>query len=399
MVDSSVEITKTGVGMGTPAYMSPEQGQGMGVDARSDIYSLGIVLFEMLTGRVPFEGDTPMAVVIKHMTAALPLPRGIHPDIPEPVERVILKASAKAPEDRYQTAGEMVRALQQALGAPAVPIVSEVAARPEYVEVEQIVAPPVIFPSVALLVVKGESVGSEYLLDTDRAVIGRDSKCDVAIRDEAASRQHAKLSREEDHFILLDLESANGTFVNGQRIYIPWELRDGDRIQIGETVLEFRELIGSDELSWQERPDRLAALQNDWQGAVESLHNDGAFRSHVAAIVANMSDSLGFKMQSQGEKRRRLISFPLDAPTLRLKIPPTFPALFLQREHVTPHDVEDLRDLIDDLGASNRFGLFIALQDPQETRSRFDETLRSMCDLVVLGEEDIARIVRMREWI
>jgi hypothetical protein len=64
---------------------------------------------------------------------------------------------------------------------------------------------------------------------------------------------------------------------------------------------------------------------------------------------------------------------------------------------VTPYDAEDLRDLIDDMGASNRFGLFITLKDPQETRSLVDETLRSMCDLIVLGKEDIARIVRIRD--
>jgi serine/threonine protein kinase len=114
MAASSVQITKTGVGVGTPAYMSPEQAQGKPVDARSDIYSLGIVLFEMLTGRVPFEADTPLAILIKHLTAPLPLPREVNPDIPEPVERVILKAVAKAPEDRFQRVSEMVEALRRA---------------------------------------------------------------------------------------------------------------------------------------------------------------------------------------------------------------------------------------------------------------------------------------------
>jgi len=114
MAASSMQITKTGVGVGTPAYMSPEQAQGKPVDARSDIYSLGIMLFEMLTGQVPFDADTPLAVLIKHLTAALPLPREVNPDISEPVERVILKAVAKAPEDRYQRVSEMVEGLRQA---------------------------------------------------------------------------------------------------------------------------------------------------------------------------------------------------------------------------------------------------------------------------------------------
>jgi serine/threonine protein kinase len=114
MAAASVQLTKTGVGLGTPAYMSPEQAQGKPVDGQSDIYSLGIMLFEMLTGQVPFEADTPLAVLIKHLTAPLPLPRKVNPDIPEPVERIILKAMAKAPEDRFQRVSGMVEALKRA---------------------------------------------------------------------------------------------------------------------------------------------------------------------------------------------------------------------------------------------------------------------------------------------
>lgn len=117
MIDATL-ITESGGTLGTPAYMSPEQGQGQPGDARSDIYALGVLLYRLCTGRLPFDADTPYAVILKHITAPLPAPRSLRPDLPEAVERVILKALAKKPEDRQQTAGELGQALQLAIEAP-----------------------------------------------------------------------------------------------------------------------------------------------------------------------------------------------------------------------------------------------------------------------------------------
>ncbi len=121
IVEASVKLTGSGVGVGTPAYMSPEQGQGLEIDLRSDIYSLGIILFEMLTGQIPHNADTPFAIVVKRMTEALPLPRAANAEIPEAVERVILKALARDPADRYASAGALAESLRQAVGATAAP--------------------------------------------------------------------------------------------------------------------------------------------------------------------------------------------------------------------------------------------------------------------------------------
>jgi serine/threonine protein kinase len=115
MVEGSVALTGSGVGVGTPTYMSPEQGQGLEVDARTDVYSLGVILFEMFTGSVPYEAETPMAVVIKHVTDPIPIPRHINPDIPPAVERVLLKALSKDRAGRFNAAGQLAAALKQAV--------------------------------------------------------------------------------------------------------------------------------------------------------------------------------------------------------------------------------------------------------------------------------------------
>ena len=112
-------LTGSGVGIGTPEYMAPEQGLGQQVDARADVYSLGIILYELITGRKPFTADTPMAVVIKQVNEALPPPRQFILSLPESVECAILKALTKQPEHRYLNMGDFAAALES-LSSPTV---------------------------------------------------------------------------------------------------------------------------------------------------------------------------------------------------------------------------------------------------------------------------------------
>ena len=120
IVEGTANLTQTGGMLGTPAYMAPEQGRGKAADHRIDIYALGVILYEMATGRVPFKAETPIAVLVKHINDPLSPPRQVNPDLPPAVEKVILKAMAKNPDDRFATAGEMVAALSAAVAeAPA----------------------------------------------------------------------------------------------------------------------------------------------------------------------------------------------------------------------------------------------------------------------------------------
>ena len=112
------EITQTGSVMGTAQYLSPEQAQGMDVTAAADIYAIGIMLFEMLTGRVPFEGENAVAIAMKQVGEDPPLPSSLNPEVGPALDAVVMKALAKDPAERYQTAAEMTAALDSAEADP-----------------------------------------------------------------------------------------------------------------------------------------------------------------------------------------------------------------------------------------------------------------------------------------
>ncbi len=112
-------ITQSGVGMiGTPHYMSPEQGLGRLVDGRSDLYALGVILYEMLTGRIPYDADSTVGIVMKHINAPVPSVVAANPELPVAVDEVLNCVMAKSAADRYRTAAEFTEALAKALGMP-----------------------------------------------------------------------------------------------------------------------------------------------------------------------------------------------------------------------------------------------------------------------------------------
>jgi serine/threonine protein kinase len=145
MTEASAHLTSSGAVMGTPAYMSPEQGMGAKLDGRSDIYSLGIILYEMVTGQVPYSAETPIAVVFKHIQDPLPSARKLTPDLPDDLERVLLKSLAKSPADRYQSAEDFVQAIQMAIPAHAPAEKPD----PTAPQATRVAAPPTPMPSVA----------------------------------------------------------------------------------------------------------------------------------------------------------------------------------------------------------------------------------------------------------
>jgi serine/threonine-protein kinase len=124
IMDSSADgktLTSTGMVIGTPEYMAPEMASGERVDYRADIYELGVILFQMLSGQLPFAGTTPLVMVMKQIQEPLPLLHHMNPAIPSAVDAVIQKATAKRREDRYTSVREMAQAFRAAIAQPASP--------------------------------------------------------------------------------------------------------------------------------------------------------------------------------------------------------------------------------------------------------------------------------------
>ncbi|MBT3337225.1 MAG: SUMF1/EgtB/PvdO family nonheme iron enzyme [Anaerolineae bacterium] len=166
-VEETMDLTGTSAAVGTPEYMAPEQATAKTADHRADIYALGIVLYEMITGRKPYSADTPMAVLIMHARDPLPRPSKFVSGIPVAVEKVLIKALAKSPDDRYQSMVEMVTALERLFGGKRSesskvnrPQKKEKKPKPEKISSQRNwdykrVAPFVIFTGLALAAVIG----------------------------------------------------------------------------------------------------------------------------------------------------------------------------------------------------------------------------------------------------
>ncbi len=123
---TGVQFTASGGMVGTPAYMAPEQGLGEAGDERSDLYSLGIILYQLLTGVLPYDGEAPLAIILKHLNAPMPSVRDHHPEYPEAVEHLVMRLMAKDVEDRYQSANDLIQDLERIERGETIANVSQV---------------------------------------------------------------------------------------------------------------------------------------------------------------------------------------------------------------------------------------------------------------------------------
>lgn len=124
---SESHLTVTGEVLGSPGYISPEQAQGTAIDARSDIYSLGATFYHLLTGKLPFDAPTPVAMILKHLSEPVRSPRAVNPNIPYPIAAVVQRMMAKRPTERFQDYDALIREIERAMNAAASGVTSTVA--------------------------------------------------------------------------------------------------------------------------------------------------------------------------------------------------------------------------------------------------------------------------------
>jgi serine/threonine protein kinase/uncharacterized membrane protein len=244
--------TQTGMTMGTPAYMSPEQCLGEKVDRRSDIYSLGIVLYELTTGRVPFDVKSLTEAMRYHVQEPPPPPRSIHPALPIEVENIILCALAKRQEDRYPTARAMADALRDAIarlpsglvislakGPPASGGGSGDAAGDDGPDTEVSGIP---FHGDLTVTFPGGRTQHVEMGDKGSLSIGRTPDNDLVLSDAKISRHHARIEVDGNGLRVTDLHSTNGTFLGETRLLpgVAASWGAGQPLLFGEISIQWR---------------------------------------------------------------------------------------------------------------------------------------------------------------
>lgn len=238
--NESKDITVTGFFVGTPFYVSPEQVEdSRKVDTRADLYSLGCVFFELLTGRVPYEGDHAWDVVMKHLNGPIPSVTALRPELPPSFDAFFQRALGKRPEQRFQTPAEFVAAADALLGPDR--------AGTRATSSGQLADGDIAAHGVAAFV--GPS-GQLFPLTAADMIIGRSDATrgvfpaiDLLPMDpsQTVSRRHARFTRHDGRYYIEDLNAFNRTRLNGAPL-VPHqdaELHDGDTLRLGNIDLRF----------------------------------------------------------------------------------------------------------------------------------------------------------------
>lgn len=235
-VSEGTQLTKEGF-VGTPAYLAPEVSEPDSVSPYLDIYALGVTLYQMITGQLPFQADTPVNTILAHLNQPIPDARALRDDLPDGVQLVIETAMAKKPSNRYDTAGELSEAFGEALTSTAVhPALDR--PNPSTSIMDSTLRNQIPPVQAVLTLSGGPRNGQRIIVNLLPFKIGRIAGNTLMLDDPRVSREHARLEERPDGGLwIVDSNSSNGTFVNGYRITSPQRLAHGDTVSIGDTVL------------------------------------------------------------------------------------------------------------------------------------------------------------------
>ncbi len=236
-LQEGIPMTQSGATVGTPAYMSPEQCEGMELDGRSDLYSLGIVLYELVTNRLPFTFQSLADAISTHRRGTRPAPPSEYrADAPPLIDGLLAKALAKSPDDRFATGYEMATALRSAkLSLEGTP--TRIMTRQELNILDRVEDPP---DGYELEISAPGHEPSVMTLAHSVVTLGRNADNDVVLPADGVSRHHARLQATSLGWEVLDLGGANGTWLDDRRLrpQEPTPLLPGAKLRVGPYELE-----------------------------------------------------------------------------------------------------------------------------------------------------------------